>query len=152
MQSRSIDSYVHAIHSMQAFDIGDVDFTNPVEALYYELKTEESTYPNFTTLNCESCHYAGTYGVPSDALSLPGILSAADAVTTKYRNIGAVPAYVTGPAARACGGCHRAEMIKEDDANRLAAFNEHTGTFGYLLDGTATVWDAAVTKIMSYFK
>ena len=30
MQSRSIDSYVHAIHSFQAFDIGDIDFADPV--------------------------------------------------------------------------------------------------------------------------
>ncbi len=151
MQSRSIDSFIHAVHTMQAFDIGDVNFADPVASMYYGLKIE-STYPNFTTLNCESCHYAGTYGVPSDALSLPSISSAADTLIGKNRAIGAVPAYVTGPASRACGGCHRAEMINEDDANRLAAFNEHTGTFGYLLDGTTTVWNDAVTKIMSYFK
>ena len=36
MQSRSIDSYVHAIHSFQAFDIGDIDFADPVEAMQYE--------------------------------------------------------------------------------------------------------------------
>ena len=33
MQSRSIDSYVHAIHSFQAFDIGDVNFADPVAAM-----------------------------------------------------------------------------------------------------------------------
>ena len=36
LQSRSIDSYVHAIHSFQAFDIGDIDFSDPVAALEYE--------------------------------------------------------------------------------------------------------------------
>ncbi len=35
MQSRSIDSYVHAIHSGQAFDIGNIDFSDPVAALHY---------------------------------------------------------------------------------------------------------------------
>jgi len=30
MQSRSIDSYVHAIHSFQAFDVKNVDFSNPI--------------------------------------------------------------------------------------------------------------------------
>ena len=34
MQSRSIDSYAHAIHAIQAFDIGDIDFTDPVQALH----------------------------------------------------------------------------------------------------------------------
>ena len=33
MQSRSIDSYAHGIHSFQPFDIGDIDFTDPVEAM-----------------------------------------------------------------------------------------------------------------------
>ncbi len=36
LQSRSIDSYIHAIHSFQGFDIGDVDFADPVQALHYE--------------------------------------------------------------------------------------------------------------------
>ena len=36
MQSRSIDSYVHAIHSGQAFDVADIDFKDPVQALKYE--------------------------------------------------------------------------------------------------------------------
>ncbi|MBW7882518.1 MAG: hypothetical protein H3C34_07765 [Caldilineaceae bacterium] len=35
MQSRSIDSYVHAVHSFQAFDIGDIDFTDPVQAIHF---------------------------------------------------------------------------------------------------------------------
>jgi OmcA/MtrC family decaheme c-type cytochrome len=39
VQSRSIDSYVHAIHSMQAFDIGDIDFDDAVEALHYDHHT-----------------------------------------------------------------------------------------------------------------
>ena len=34
----------------------------------YGLKIE-TTYPNFTLLNCESCHYAGTYGVPDQSPS-----------------------------------------------------------------------------------
>ncbi len=32
MQSRSIDSYVHAIHMSQQFDVGDIDFADPVQA------------------------------------------------------------------------------------------------------------------------
>jgi OmcA/MtrC family decaheme c-type cytochrome len=148
MQSRSIDSYVHAIHSMQPFDIGDIDFTDPVAFTRYAHHIE-STYPNFTLLNCESCHNPGTYEVPDNSRSLPGLLSAADAVAD--RSIGAVPAYVTGPASRACGSCHRARMINEDNMGELVSFNEHTGTFGYLLEGTTDVLNAAIAKIMAIF-
>jgi hypothetical protein len=160
MQSRSIDSYVHAIHSFQAFDVSGIDFADPVEELEYEHHIE-STYPNFTILNCESCHVkpaAGkpaNYEVPDQSKSLPGLLSKASTLTGKDRAIGAIPAYVTGPASRACGSCHRAELIKEDDAAGLASFNSHTDTFGYMLDATtnsAGVLDAAIKKIMAFFQ
>jgi OmcA/MtrC family decaheme c-type cytochrome len=151
MQSRSIDSYVHAIHSFAPFDIGDIDFTDPVEELHYEHHIE-STYPNFTIKNCESCHNAGTYNVPDQSKSMPGVHSAADTVTTKDRNIGAVPSYVTGPASRACGGCHRTELINEDNAGGLAALNQHVATNGYMLEETGGVLDAAIEAIMSLFE
>jgi len=133
MQSRSIDSYVHAIHSFQAFDIGDIDFTDPVEMLHYDLHVEH-VYPNFTIKNCESCHNEGTFEVPDQSKSLPGLLSGSDSVEGWDRNIGDVPAYITGPGSRACGGCHRAELINEDKANELVSFNQHTKQGGYLIE------------------
>jgi len=154
MQSRSIDSYVHAIHSFQDFDIGDVNFTDPVETLRHELHIEH-TYPNFTIKNCESCHNEGTFEVPDQYTSLPGVLSAADEVTTKDRKIGAVPLYVTGPASRACGSCHRAEMINEDEAGELIAFNQHTKQGGYLIEGGddyASILGQVIDYIMGLFK
>jgi hypothetical protein len=151
MQSRSIDSYVHAIHAFQAFDPGDINFADPVEAMHYRHHTE-STYPNFTLLSCESCHNAGTYEVPDQTRSLASILSASDSNATWDRTIGTIPSYVVGPASRACGSCHRAEMINEDAASRLLSFNEHTATNGYLLPNDTGVLDAAIAKIMSYFK
>jgi OmcA/MtrC family decaheme c-type cytochrome len=151
MQSRSIDSYVHAIHSFQAFDIKNINFTDPVQELEYEHHIE-STYPNFTRLNCESCHYAGMYNAPDNSKSLPGILSSSATITSWDRNIGTVPSYVTGPGARACGGCHKAEMINEDAAGELAAFNEHTADGGYLLENATGVLDTVITTIMNYFK
>jgi OmcA/MtrC family decaheme c-type cytochrome len=132
VQSRSIDSYVHAIHSMQAFDIGDIDFTDVVEELHYEHHTG-MPYPTHGIQNCESCHIEGMYEVPDQSKSLPGLLSATDSV--EDRNIGDLPQYITGPAARACGGCHRAKLITADDANGLAAFNQHTNMGGYLFEG-----------------
>jgi OmcA/MtrC family decaheme c-type cytochrome len=149
MQSRAIDSYVHAIHSFQDFDTGDIDFTDAVEAARYELHIEH-VFPNFTIKNCEACHVAGMYNVPDQSKSLPSLHSAADTWNVD-RNIGAVPSYVTGPASRSCGGCHRANWINEDDAGSLAAWNQHVKTFGYLVENATGVYDTVVDTIMSMF-
>ena len=153
MQSRSIDSYVHAIHSFQAFDIADIDFTDPVEAMKYDHHIEH-TYPNFTIKNCESCHVAGKFNVPDQSKSLPGLLSRADDSPDGWdRNIGSVPSYFTGPASRACGGCHRAASIKEDDASMIAAFNSHVRANGCLVeyDSATTVLDTLFLEYMEYY-
>jgi OmcA/MtrC family decaheme c-type cytochrome len=157
MQSRSIDSYVHAIHSFQAFDIGDVNFADPVEALRYDLHVEH-VYPNFTIKNCESCHHEGTFEVPDQSKSLPGLLSGSDSIETWDRNIGNVPAYITGPGSRACGACHRAEFIKEDAAGELVSFFQHTKQGGYLIeegadsDETQGLLMTVISYIMALFK
>jgi OmcA/MtrC family decaheme c-type cytochrome len=135
LQSRSIDSYTHAIHRFQVFDIGDIDFTDPVEELFFEHHVN-SNFPRFGIEDCQSCHNPGVFNVPAQDKSMPGALSSADVVTT--RNIGSVPSFVTGPATRACGACHRAEAIIADDgagdASMLAAINSHMRTFGYLIE------------------
>ncbi|MEZ4770984.1 MAG: cytochrome c3 family protein [Caldilineales bacterium] len=154
MESRSLDSYAHAIHSFQAFDIGDIDFTDPVQAMHYEHHVE-FPYPTHGITDCESCHEPGTYNVPDQTKSLPGLLSAADEVTTMDRNIGAIPSYVTGPASRACGGCHRADLIKEDEAAELLVLNQHTKQGGYLVeagdDPTATLM-SVIDEVMANFQ
>jgi OmcA/MtrC family decaheme c-type cytochrome len=151
MQSRSIDSYIHAIHSGHAFDIGDIDFTEPVEALYYEHHIE-FPYPTHGITNCDSCHEPDTNNVPDQSASLPGLQSASDAV--EGRAIGEVPEVVTGPASRACGGCHRAELINEDAAGELTLFNMHTANGGYFVDGgddpDTTLLDV-IDEIMAIF-
>lgn len=157
VQSRSIDSYIHAIHSFQAFDIGDVNFADPVEALHYE---EHITfpYPKHANTDCQSCHIAGTNNVPDQSKSLPGILSKSDPLEGLERDIKDVPSYVTGPASRACGGCHRAVLINEDKASEFVSFMQHTKQGGYLIpDGTAgknanSILDTVIDTIMAYFK
>jgi len=157
MQSRSIDSYVHAIHSFQAFDIGDVNFADPVAAMRYNLHIEHE-YPNFTITNCESCHNEGAFEVPDQSKSLPGLLSKSDSVQNWDRNIGTVPGYVTGPASRACGSCHRARMINEDEAGELVSFNQHTKQGGYSIEEgadsqeTESLLMAVIDYIMALFK
>jgi OmcA/MtrC family decaheme c-type cytochrome len=139
MQSRSIDSYVHALHSFQVMDSKTVNFADPFAAFEYEEHTL-SVYPNFSIQNCESCHNAGTYNPPAQNGSLPGLSSASWAFTGKTANIPAyvagppvagIPAVVTGPADRACGSCHRSTFINEDDALGLSLFNQHTAASGY---------------------
>ena len=157
MQSRSIDSYVHAIHSFQAFDIGDVNFADPVAAMRYNLHIEHE-YPNFTITNCESCHNEGAFEVPDQSKSLPGLLSKSDSVQNWDRNIGTVPGYITGPASRACGSCHRARLINEDEAGELVSFNQHTKQGGYLIkegadsQETESLLMAVIDYIMALFK
>jgi hypothetical protein len=70
------------------------------------------------------------------------------------RNIGFVPEYVVGPGSRACGACHRAEMINEDKAGDLAAFNAHTKAFGTLVenDENDQILFGIFDKIMTLFE
>lgn len=154
LQSRSIDSYVHAIHSGQGFDIGDVNFADPVEALHFE-DHSKFPFPTHANTNCVACHVAGTNNVPDQTKSLPGILSATDVLTGKERNIGEIPSYVTGPATRACGGCHRAVLINEDKANDLLLFNLHTTQGGYRVeagkDAVSTLMNV-INEVMAFFK
>jgi len=154
MQSRSIDSYVHAIHAFQAFDIGDVNFADPVEAVKYDHHVGH-VYPNFTIKNCESCHFEGTFDVPDQSKSLPGANAASDTVETWDRNIGDVPLSITGPGSRACGSCHRAKLINEDDAVKLITLDQHIKQGGYSIEGGddyPTVLGEVIDTIMGLFK
>jgi len=152
LQSRSIDSYTHAIHRFQAFDTGGIDFTDPVEKMEYEHHVE-SNFPTFGVEDCRACHNAGKFNVPNQGLSLPGVLSDTDFGTV--RNIGTIPGFSTGPATRACGACHRAEAIIANagagDPIKLANINSHMTTFGYMIETPpATILDV-ILKVFSIF-
>jgi len=152
MQSRSIESYVHAIHSFQPFDEDDVAAANdPVFTARNEMH-KQHTFPNFTIRNCEACHLEGTYNVPDQSKSMFGLSSRSYSIAS--RNIGSLPEYVMGPASRACGGCHRADLINADLAGDLASFNAHTGTFGTLEENDSDdfVLYGVIDKIMSLFE
>jgi len=151
-QSRSIDSYVHAIHRFQAFDVDNIDFDDPVEKAKYEEHTE-FLFPDFAAINCERCHTEqravdngarGTFDIPDQSKSMPGLLSATD----ESPGISDTPEVVVGPAARACGGCHRAQFIKEGDSNGYTLFNEHTKRFGYRVENDDN--DDLLYTIISY--
>jgi OmcA/MtrC family decaheme c-type cytochrome len=167
MASRAIDSYTHAIHSFQDFDVGDTFETfDPVLAKRYDQHITH-VFPNFTIRNCEACHVDGTYNIPDQSESMPGVQAKSDAVATWYdmvdglavenaagRKIGSVPEFVSGPASRACGACHRSRMINDDLAGALGSFNAHTDSFGTLVenDDEDEVVYGVIDKLMSLFE
>jgi len=157
MQSRSIDSYVHAVHSFQLPDPGSVDWDDPVEAAWAEMHTHH-TFPNFTITNCEGCHKAGMYNVPDQAESMPSWQSATDTVPADVRSVGDFPSAITGPASRSCAGCHRAHYLKFDWPGAIVNVNAHTKANGTYIedpeddtDFEGVVWDV-IDKLMSYFQ
>jgi hypothetical protein len=153
MQSRSIDSYVHAIHSGQPFDVGAINFADPLSKMEYNLHIE-LPFPSHGT-NCLACHVKDTFNVPDQAKSLPGIQSASAANKTWDRSIGAVPVTITGPASRACGGCHKATLINEDAASELISFTQHIKQGGYVVEaGKDPVGDlnVIIKEMMAIFK
>jgi OmcA/MtrC family decaheme c-type cytochrome len=167
MASRAIDSYTHAIHSFQAFDVGDTFETfDPVLAARYDQHVNH-VFPNITIRNCEACHLEGTYNVPDQTQSMPGVQAKSDYVATWYemvdglavenaegRNIGFVPEFATGPASRACGACHRSRMINDDLAGDLASLNAHTAAGGTLEENDPDdfVVYGIIDKLMSLFE
>jgi OmcA/MtrC family decaheme c-type cytochrome len=197
MTSRSIENYVHAIHTFQAFDTDDAfEEFDPVFSARYNQHIDH-VFPNFTIRNCEGCHNEGTYNVPDQSQSMPGVLSTSYEVLTWYemvssdtcstttkqsctddadcpggetcegnipssiaidnpagRNIGTVASYVTGPASRACGGCHRGRLINDDAAADLASWNAHTQVNGSYVpnDPDDEVLFGVIDKIMWSFE
>lgn len=171
MASRSIESYVHTIHSFQDFDVDDTFETyDQVFTKRYDAHIHHR-FPHFTITNCESCHVEGTFNVPDQSQSLFGVLQTSFEPLTWYgvdevtgvpfedpagRNISSsIPEFVTGPASRACGSCHRAERIKEDLAGDLTSFNAHTDSFGTFAendeDDDAVLFDI-IFEIMEIFE
>ena len=57
-----------------------------------------------------------------------------------------------GPGSRACGACHRAKLINEDDAGMLAAFNQHTKSNGYLVKAVSGLLDLVIASVESMFE
>jgi len=145
---------VHAIHSSQPFDVGDINFDDPVESMEYGHHIE-FPYPTHGITDCESCHNPGTYEAPDQSMSLPGLLSATDSNDTWDRSIGDLPSVVTGPATRACGSCHTAELLNEDSAGGLAVLRQHMADGGYIVDAgedaTGTLM-GIIDQIMALFK
>ena len=90
--------------------------------------------------------------MPDQSKSLPALLSATDTLKGISNPMGSYPAYVAGPAANACGSCHRSQKIVEEDAGGLSTVWSHWKQNGYLLENAPTLWNAVVAKVMAPFK
>jgi OmcA/MtrC family decaheme c-type cytochrome len=160
LQSRSIDSFVHAIHSFQGQRVQSIDYEDPVQVAEYENQIKPY-FPRFTVQDCEACHVNATdvyeagrhaYDVPVQAKSMPGVLSGSAANYFPGHTLGDVANSVTGPAVRACGACHRAQAINANDPELLAILISHWQTFGYYIeistDHIRDLWNAVVAIVM----
>ena len=153
MQSRSLDSYVHAIHSGQAFDVKDIDFANPVEAMHYEHHVG-FPYPKHGT-DCESCHVPGKYELHDPSMVLPSLLSPSAVNETRDSKIPEQPAMVVGEGVRVCGSCHKTAAINEDSALDFALFQKHVEQYSYMIPGgekPADTLAAVIQKFVELFK
>lgn len=153
MQSRSLDSYVHAIHSGQPFDTDEIDFSNPVEKMHYEHHVE-FPYPKHGT-DCESCHLPGQHNLGDPAKYLPSLLSASNENESWGRKLDAEPAMVVGPATRVCGSCHKTRAINEDSNLKMELFKQHVLQNGYMIDAgekPADTLSAVIAKFVELFK
>ena len=173
MQSRSIDSYAHAIHRFQWFDAGcpngpnkpaegttpavtncSTDLTDPVVAARYSEHTR-AMWPLFTLNACQGCHATGKFEKVLDTNSIPALLSAAYVNKTSTWKRGPQNAMVVGPADKACVSCHRAAAINADNTEALEDLNAHMVGQSYMIDNTSanpstTSWVyRAIDKIMT---
>lgn len=112
-QSRSIDSYLHAIHAEQ-----------PTTAAYDSFTIK---YPNYIK-DCTVCHDSGTYEAPSQTNAVGGVVSGSE---QSDGTLLSADQTVNGPGAVACGSCHKAMAIVSGDSGTVTSINAHTASFGY---------------------
>lgn len=116
-QSRSLDSYIHAFHEGQGAPGGEGMHEYPL-----------------STGNCVKCH------TDIDAADIPnqvddiGVYLSGDELNPDRANRASENGVITGPAATACGSCHRAYMISH--GYDTTSINAHTGQFGYRVPST----------------
>ena len=121
----SLDSYVHAIHSMQDFDVVEHRLQGPGPGPAVRRAHDHAVPdPRRDQLRVLPLPRARTKCRTRPRLCRRSCRRRPTNETWD-RNIGTVPSVVTGPATTACGGCHRAQLINEDKAGGLAVLNQH---------------------------
>jgi OmcA/MtrC family decaheme c-type cytochrome len=131
-QSKSFKDYVHLLHAGQ-----------PAAG-----ETEGIEYPG-NLKNCAACHDADKYAVPDQTKSLGGVVSGFyDATTGKLSGKN----NITGPAAIACGGCHKANLFEEGGDDAVTAFNAHTKTMGYRVSTGVLSFQDLIDSVFNLLK
>jgi OmcA/MtrC family decaheme c-type cytochrome len=128
-QSRSLDAYIHAIHAEQ-----------PTFSSYGSHVIE---YPT-NIEKCSVCHGANAFEVPDQSLSTPAVTSGFEGDDGKAI---AAQAAVVGPAAMACGSCHKALASTDGEVTSL---NTHFENMGYR-ELTSTISFQAVLETVFNF-
>jgi len=111
-QSRALDTYLHALHEGQPLPDGSGAM-------------EE--YPVGSMANCAKCHIDG-FTIPNQIDDLGAYLSGKTARTDRP-NRAVTDGVTTGPAAAACGSCHKAYMISH--GYDTTSINSHFDVMGY---------------------
>jgi len=131
-QPKTMKSYIHTIHIGQA-----------ARPAFSALQAE---YPK-NPADCEACHDAGTYDIPDQTAELPAPISGLEFAGGDTSGI------TYGPAATACGGCHRGaayqNYVDGDSAalSELNSINAHFKTFGYGVNTDDMSWTDVVTRV-----
>ena len=111
-QSRALDTYIHAFHEGQPLPDGSGAM-------------EE--YPVGSMANCAKCHIDG-FTIPNQIDDLGAYLSGKTARTDNPQRA-ITDGVTTGPAAAACGSCHKAYMISH--GYDTTSLNSHIDVMGY---------------------
>ena len=128
-QSKSFKDYVHLLHAGQPA-VGETEGIDEiVELRFLAVELGLALAGSSGNLrNCAACHDADKYAVPAQSKSLGGVVSGfVDPATGKLSGLN----NTTGPAAIACGGCHRAMLFEEGGDDAVTSFNAHTKVNGY---------------------
>ena len=100
----------------------------------------------------QTCALPISYNAADQSKSMFGVLQSSWDIAD--RSIGTIPESVTGPSSRACGACHSANMVIDDRAGDLAAFNPHPDAFGTFEenDDDGLVLYGSIDKSMGVFE
>jgi OmcA/MtrC family decaheme c-type cytochrome len=130
-QSRALDTYLHALHEGQPLPDGSGAM-------------EE--YPAGSMGNCAKCHIDG-FTIPNQIDDL-GVYLSGKTARDDRPNRAVTDGVTVGPAAAACGSCHKAYMISH--GYDTTSINSHFKVMGYYeLTSNVNDYKAVMQKVKS---
>jgi len=128
-QSRALDSYLHAYHEGQGAPAGEGMHEYPL-----------------SMGNCVKCHTdISAADIPNQIDDL-GVYLSGSKPRPDRQNRATENGVITGPAAVACGSCHRAYAISHD--RDTSSLNAHTGQNGYRVPSETMPYLDVITNVL----